>query len=303
MTAAFRKYALIAFFALLVYFGYRPVQETVLSLRGATYVIGGIGCDDRGRTYRESEQRQADDGCNVCTCGAKGWLCTQRVCVGSARSGTIAGKLSAIAEEEGVRARLVCATNVEKNEDSYCQQTLDDAKEFAIAAKPGDYWVYAARVDDESGKRAYWSEYVKCGKRESCKNHSPVLVHVEAGQISQADPSDWDASVQIDLLNVTPSKWEYATHNYYPGSAFLVKGKGLASVRIFATPYPEQPGAAPKELGQATLTGETESVQTWTFLIPKGFQAWTAYAVGENQAGDTVQSYALRIIRPIDTTY
>lgn len=302
MAATLRKYALIVLFALMAYFGYRPMKEVVLGLRGVTYAADGLSCDYQGRTYHETEQRQADDGCNVCTCSTTGWNCTKIACTGGAGTGTITGTLSS-PDGSRVPAQRVCAANLERADEMYCQQTTDGTSEFAIAAKPGDYWVYAERVDDESGKRAYWSEYVKCGKTPTCKNHSPISVRVAPGEISQARPEDWKSNAQIDLLNITPSKWEYTTHNYYPDSVFLVKGRGLSRVRLFATPYPEKPGATPYELGEATLKDETESVQVWTLPIPKGFQAWTAYVVGENSEGETVQSYALRIIRPIETTY
>ncbi|MFA5854372.1 MAG: hypothetical protein WC866_04800 [Patescibacteria group bacterium] len=302
MIALLRKYVLIALFALLVYFGYHPVKEAVLSLRGVTYAAGVLSCDYQGQTYHESEQRQADDGCNVCTCGTTGWSCTKIACAGGAGSGTIVGRISA-PEGVSVPAQRVCAANLEKGEKVFCQQTINGATEFVIAAEPGNYWVYATRVDDESGKRAYWSEHVKCGKLETCKNHSPILVSVAAGEVSQADPSDWNTNVQIDLLNVTPSKWEYTTHNYYPDSVFLVKSRGLARVRVLATEYPHNPGSQPYELGQATLASELEGQQTWTLAIPKGFQAWTVYALGESETGESTQSHTLRIVRPIETTY
>ncbi len=301
MIAAMRKYALIALFALVVFFGHRPLKEVVLGFRGATYASGVLSCDYEGRTYRESEQRQADDGCNVCTCGTTGWSCTKIACVGGAGTGTVTGSLAA---PEGVRipAQRVCAVNLKTPEDEYCQQTTDGSAEYAIAAKPGEYWVYATRMHDESGKRAYWSEHVKCGGRETCKDHSPITVRIDAGEISQANPTDWSAKVQIDLLNVTPSKWEYTTHNYYPDSVFLVKGRGLASVRVMATEYPQNPDVQPYELGKAQLASELNGIQTWTLKIPKDFQAWTVYAIGTDADGQLTQSHALRIVRPIETT-
>ena len=301
MIAVMRKYALIAFFALVVFFGYRPVKEVVLGFRGVSYAAGVLSCDYEGRTYREGEQRQADDGCNVCACGTTGWSCTKIACTGGAGTGTVTGALAA-PEGEGIPAQRVCAVNIKAPEEEYCQQTTDGASEYAIAAKPGDYWVYAMRVHDESGKRAYWSEHVKCGGLDACKDHSPILVRVESGKVSQADPTDWRANVQIDLLNVTPSKWEYTTHNYYPDSVFLVKGRGLASVRIMATEYPQNTDALPYELGQAQMASEQNGIQTWVLAIPKGFQAWTVYAIGTDDDGQLTQSHALRIVRPIETT-
>ncbi|WKZ28759.1 MAG: hypothetical protein QY323_04475 [Patescibacteria group bacterium] len=301
MIAVMRKYALIVLFALMVYFGYKPVKEVVLGFRGVSYTAGVLSCDFEGRAYGESEQRQADDGCNVCTCGTMGWSCTNIACAKGAGTGTISGRLAA-PEGERIPAQRVCAVNMLTPDLEYCQQTTDGTKEYVLAAKPGDYWVYATRVHDESGKRAYWSEHVTCGGGDACKDHSPILVRLGAGEVRQADPTDWRANVQIDLLNATPSKWEYSTHNYYPGSVFMVKGRGLAQVRVMATEYPQNPDASPYELGLAQLASEQNGIQTWTLEIPQGFQAWTVYAIGTDTEGQLTQSHTLRIVRPIETT-
>ena len=296
-----RKYILIALFALLVFLGYRPVKETILSLRGVTYDGGVLSCEYQGRAYRSDEQRQADDGCNVCTCGTTGWNCTKIICAaGSAGTGTITGTLSS-PDEKTIPAERVCALNLKNGDQEFCQQTTDGAEEYAIAVKPGDYWVYARRSGDESSKHAYWSEYVKCGTKASCKNHSPIVVTVAAGQISRADPQDWSSNVQIDLINITPSKWEYNTHNYYPNSVVLVKGNGLTDVRIMATDYPPRPDAPPYALGQAKLEVEDHGSQTWTLPIVKGLEAGTVYAIGTNAEGEYTTSHELRIVRPIET--
>ncbi len=296
-----RKYILIIVFALLVFLCYRPVKETILSLRGVTYEDGVLSCDYQGRTYHANEQRQADDGCNVCTCGSTGWSCTKIVCAaGLVGTGTVTGTLAS-PNGKAVLAQRVCAVNLKNEEKEFCQQTTDGSTEYVIAAKPGDYWVYAMRLGDESGKRAYWSEYVKCGALASCKDHSPILVTVASGQISKADPMDWSSAVQIDLINVTPSKWVYNTHNYYQSSVFLVKGRGLSSVKIMMTPYPPKPDAQVSEFGQAERQSEAGGIQTWTIPIPKGFEAGTVYAVGTNPDGEFTKSHELRIVRSIET--
>ncbi len=295
-----RKYVLIIIFALFVFLGYRPVKELILSLRGTSFEEGVLRCDYQGRSYADAEQRQADDGCNVCTCGASGWSCTKIACIGGAGTGTINGRLS-MPSGDVLPAQRVCAMNVKNTEQEYCQQTTEGAENYAVAVKPGEYWVYATRIGDESGKRAYWSEYVKCGGLETCKNHSPILTQVTANGIAQADPQDWSARVQIDLLNVTPSKWEYTTHNYYPDSVFLVRSHGLTEVKVMATEYPPNPDAEAYELGKAKLAKDEQGSQTWTLAIPKGFQAGTVYVIGMNAEGEYTTSHALRIVRPIET--
>ncbi len=296
-----RKYLLIILFALVAFLGYRPVKEAIMAARGVHVEAGVLTCDYNGRTYQSGEQRSADDGCNVCACGASGWNCTQIACVaGSAQTGTISGKLSA-PSGANVPAERVCAISLKDIDQEFCQQTTGGTTDYAIAAKPGDYWVYAVRVGDESGKRAYWSEYVRCGAQASCKDHSPIVVTVQTGQIASASPQDWEAQAEIDLLDVTPSKWEYNTYNYYPNSVFLVKGRGLASVAFMATSYPQNPDEAPFPIGQATLASTDHGVQTWTLPIAKGFQAWTVYAVGTAASGEYTKSHELRIVRPIDT--
>jgi hypothetical protein len=70
---------------------------------------------------------------------------------------------------------------------------------YKLTLPPGDYHVYAqlpdpARYGAEYAKdyRAYYSEFVKCGMRVDCKDHTPIVVKVKSGEtVSGIDPQDW----------------------------------------------------------------------------------------------------------------
>ena len=202
-----RAHILLIVLVLLAIFAYRPVLSY---LRGEKPASGSLTCDYEGRSYRREEQRRAADGCNFCTCGENGWACTEIACAEGEGSGSISGKLSY--PSESIPAQRVCAIDL-KGDKEYCQQTQQGDAAYAIVAPAGAYWVYAALADDTTGKRAYYSEFVRCGLNAECKDHTPVEVAVEAEKIAAADPQDWYAMGQIDLLNVTPSRYEYSTHN------------------------------------------------------------------------------------------
>ncbi|MEK7546396.1 MAG: hypothetical protein AAB554_04990 [Patescibacteria group bacterium] len=285
--------------AIAIAIGYRPVS----SLLGLAYADAPSGeairCDYEGRTYALREQRRAEDGCNVCACGENGWSCTKIACMaGGAGSGTIAGTLSY--PSESLPAQRVCAVSL-KDDKEYCQQTKQGETSYAISAPAGDFWVYAARSADESGKRAYFSESVICGLKAECTDHTPVTVALEAGKIARADPQDWYAAGQIDLISVTPSRYEYDTHNYYPKSALQLRARGLAKVEFFATPYPPSAGTEYASLGEAAFSKEERGIQVWSLPVPSGFQAMDLRAKGTSENGEFLMSRVLRIIRPIET--
>ena len=290
-----RVHILLAVLVVLAIVGYRPFMSR---MRGENPLGGPVSCDYDGRSYRLDDQRRADDGCNVCTCGENGWACTKIACPAGAGAGSISGKLSY--PSEGIPAQRVCAVDL-KDDKEYCQQTTMGTETYVISAPAGDYMVYAALDGDATGKRAYYSEFVLCGLKAECKDHSPVKVSVEAGKAAEAHPQDWYAVGQVDLLNVSPSRYEYSTHNYYPGSAFMVKSRGLSAVEIQATPYP--PAAEPQFLtvGAAALVSEERGIQTWTLPIPEGFQAMQVRVRGYSENGDFLLSRELRLVRPIIT--
>lgn len=55
----------------------------------------------------------------------------------------------------------------------------------------GSYYVYAA-TSVQSGYKAYYSEYVVCGLKASCRSHAPIGVKINPGQtMTGIDPGDW----------------------------------------------------------------------------------------------------------------
>ena len=290
-----RVHVLLAILVVMAAVGYRPVLSL---LRGGGAAGEVLTCEYDGRPYALEAQRRADDGCNICTCGATGWSCTKIACAAGEGLGSISGTLAF--PSEVLPAQRVCAISL-KDDKEYCQETTLGAASFAIPAPSGDYWVYASLEDDVTGKRAYWSEFVRCGLEAACKDHTPVTVTVKPGETAQADPQDWYAVGQFDLLDVTPSRYEYDTHNYYPTSSFLVKARGLSAVEIQSTPYPPQEGAPFSSVGEASLVSVTRDIQTWKLPIPQGFQAMQIRAKGTSENGDHLMSRTVRIVRPIET--
>jgi len=291
-----RAHILLIILVVLAFAGYRPVMSR---LRGERPMREALSCDYDGRSYRFEDQRRADDGCNVCTCGENGWACTKIACdADGAGAGSISGALSY--PREAIPAQRVCAIDL-KEDKEYCQQTTQDASTYVIAAPAGEYWVYAALEDDVTGKRAYYSEFVPCGLSVECKDHTPIRVTVESGKTAQADPQDWYAAGQFDRIDVSPSRYEYSTHNYYPNAAFVVKARGLASVELQFTPYPPVEGAVFSTIGAAELVSEARGIQTWSLAVPEGFQAMRVRAKGASENGDFLLSREIRIVRPIAT--
>jgi len=293
-----RAHILLAVLVVLAAVGYRPVMSY---LRGGT-PAGAISCDYGGRAYRNEEQRRADDGCNVCTCGENGWSCTKLACAAGDGVGSISGRLTYAGDL--VPAQRVCAIGLADDKE-YCQQTTAGSGTYVIPAPAGDYWVYASLEGDVTGKRAYFSEFIRCGQLEACLDHTPVKVSVEAGKTATADPYDWEAAGQIDLLNVTPSRYEYDTHNYYPTSVFRLTARGLSEAEFYSSPYPPDPEHRDDPpftlIGAGTLVSEVRGIQTWTLPVPEGFQAMEVRAKGASENGEFLWSRDLRIVRPIST--
>lgn len=289
----------LAGLAAAAYYFHRPVMKTFIALAGNRGQSGGAqSCDFDGKSYALADQRRANDGCNVCTCGGTGWTCSKLSCpANSAGFGSISGTLGT--PTGSIPAQRVCAINL-KDDQVYCQQTIKDEDIFVVPAPAGEYWVYATLAQDDSNRRAYYSEFELCGEKAECKDHSPVAVTVASEQIAKADPKDWQASGQIDEINVTPSKWEYSVHNYYPSSSsFVVSGRDLARVKLLSTPWPPQEKPVPSPIGDATLSATGSDFQTWTLPIANGFQASAVYAIGTTGSGDYMKSRELKFVRPI----
>ncbi|MDQ3018295.1 MAG: hypothetical protein M3Q64_00255, partial [bacterium] len=66
---------------------------------------------------------------------------------------------------------------------------------YLITVPEGSYTVYATlgqNPRDPNAYRAFYSEYVKCGVKASCTNHTPIIVQVNHSQTTSGiDPQDW----------------------------------------------------------------------------------------------------------------
>lgn len=97
---------------------------------------------------------------------------------------------------------IVCAENI-VSKKQFCtnRQVKDKQYRSGIGYKitaPADYYhVFSIPPDMWKGNkdyRAYYSEYVLCTKvkkPKTCTSHQPIIVRVEAGKTSHADPTDW----------------------------------------------------------------------------------------------------------------
>lgn len=92
----------------------------------------------------------------------------------------------------------VCAVPVGGN-GSVCtvEQLRDDRFTYGLGynleVPEGDYFVYAYLPSDETGAKAYYTEFVECGMDEvECLSHKKVVVEVGAGGVvTGVDPADW----------------------------------------------------------------------------------------------------------------
>jgi hypothetical protein len=67
----------------------------------------------------------------------------------------------------------------------------DPGKRYSIQVPPGTYHVVAYIGDSRTGPGLY-SQYVLCGLRASCTDHTLIEVTVAAGEIrTEVDPADW----------------------------------------------------------------------------------------------------------------
>ncbi len=94
---------------------------------------------------------------------------------------------------------VVCAENI-TSKKQFCTNTQIKDKKYKygigykIDAPAAGYYVFALPPRMRQGSkdyRAYYSEYVTCGIRKECTSHTPIVVTVEVGKISHADPMDW----------------------------------------------------------------------------------------------------------------
>ncbi len=109
-------------------------------------------------------------------------------------SGKIKGSLDY--PGEGVPTLKVCAETISLEKKRICINTEINAATFQIVVPPGKYFVFASLVEKRDAistdYRAYWSEFVKCGSKATCKVHSPIKIEVKSGEtVTGIDPQDW----------------------------------------------------------------------------------------------------------------
>ena len=73
-------------------------------------------------------------------------------------------------------------------------QTVDETPGFRLEVPAGRYRVYTRARSDAPNFRAYFSRAVRCGLRESCRDHRPIVAEVRASEtLSGISPADWSA--------------------------------------------------------------------------------------------------------------
>ena len=104
---------------------------------------------------------------------------------------------------EGVPALSICAQLVTDMQKTKCVDAPSQAigqkelPKFSLSVKPGTYWVYAELVDPAElglteSTKAYYTEFVRCGMKFECKDHSKIEVVVGSNQtIDNIVPGDW----------------------------------------------------------------------------------------------------------------
>jgi hypothetical protein len=111
-----------------------------------------------------------------------------------ANTGAITGLVAYPAE--GHPAMTICAFGATDRSVHYCvdlpQATTPPKSPYTISGlRPGTYHVFAYAAGNERAGGAY-TEYVRCGLRASCSDHTLVDVVVRAGEsVRDIEVSDW----------------------------------------------------------------------------------------------------------------
>ncbi len=114
----------------------------------------------------------------------------------TATTGIITGALGY--PSEGIPKDMkVCAENqATKTETCTNQQITINAPQphpgYSLTVPAGNYFVYANVPSADPKYRAYYNVFVTCGLKFECKDHTPLVVSVKAGQtVTGVDPQDW----------------------------------------------------------------------------------------------------------------
>ena len=99
---------------------------------------------------------------------------------------------------------VACAENAETR-TTLCSQKRKDWEEgvrYSLRLPPGRYHVYATllpgddSVGELTGKRAYYTDYMKCGMGANCRSHRRIVLEVEPGRtLNGVTVGDWWADL------------------------------------------------------------------------------------------------------------
>ena len=261
-----------------------------------------VTCEYNGKTYQKGEERPAADGCNACACDQGGWSCTKLKCVGDKKGvGTIAGALSY--PSEAVPAQKVCAADT-ASEKQFCVQTVTGETAYEVRAPAGTYWIYATAADDPSGRKAYFSEFVRCGLAASCKDHSPIAVETSATSTVRADPQDWYAAAAIESVAITPAKRLDNAFFVREGARLNIAARGMRNIEVSYRLWPPKEGVETRPIGEAELLGTSENgVQSWRLAVPKGLQASHVFVIGTGEDESVFRWRDLGVVRSEDFSF
>lgn len=89
----------------------------------------------------------------------------------------------------------VCAREVASG-DVFCQSQREGDKGYSLEVPAGTYEVWA-HTRDWPPVRAFYSEFIRCGRTVECTDHTPIAIEVAAGEdLAGIDPGDWYAQQQ-----------------------------------------------------------------------------------------------------------
>lgn len=293
--------ALLGFAGYIFFMSESPIK---IPTKNAIAGSSDVSCTFQGVNYQVNQIRGAGDGCNTCACTETGWSCTQTMCIqGGEKVGTVSGILRYPGEE--IPEMRVCAVN-KKTEKKSCAYTVPGTKTYAIHAPAGDYWVFSETEDDPENRRAWYSEFIKCGQLETCKNHTPADVTVIAEKISEAFPNDWYAAGWVDSFSMTPTNKKYGSTYHYNDGVFTIKTKRMArlevwylNIKMTAT---EPDDTVPKLIGEAVIKEEKDGYQFWELSVPVDFASSHVWARGYDETDSIMDSWDIGWVKPDAST-
>jgi hypothetical protein len=105
-------------------------------------------------------------------------------------AGVIQGTLTTPSNDIPVEDILICVEDT-VTQARYCTTEFTDSK-YTLEIPQGTYNVYSLHAVE--GTKAYYSEYVLCGSKDTCPSHTPLNVVVKPGEtVTGIDPTDWKA--------------------------------------------------------------------------------------------------------------